>query len=171
MHAPDPAWAQRGEREREFLDTALVEWLVAPVEHVGSTAVPGLRAKPILDLQGAVADLDCALPIATALAPAGWIYVPPELDGRPWRRFFVQVANDHRTAHLHVMTRDEYRWGEQLVFRDALRADPALAQRYGALKRTLAARHAEDREVYTAAKADFIRAVLTQQRRRRPSAT
>ena len=118
-------------------------------------------AKPILDLQAAVADLEeCALPIAEVLAHHGWEYVHPDLDHRPWRRFFVQVINDHRRAHLHVMTPGCPRWHEQLVFRDALRADQALMARCAALKQTLATRHAGDRESYSAAKSDFVRATL-----------
>jgi GrpB-like predicted nucleotidyltransferase (UPF0157 family) len=66
------------------------------------------------------------------------------------------------------MTRSSPRWGEQVVFRDALRADPALAQRYTTLKQSLATRYADDREAYTAAKGNFIRAVLQQQRVRTP---
>jgi GrpB-like predicted nucleotidyltransferase (UPF0157 family) len=164
LHPPDKAWRERGVQAGRLLEAALAAWLVAPVEHVGSTAVPGLPAKPILDLQAAVADLACASRVAATLAPAGWQYVPPELDARPWRRFFVQIADGHRIAHLHLMTRSSPRWDEQVVFRDALRADPALAQRYATLKRSLAARYADDREAYTAAKGNFIRAVLQQQR-------
>ncbi len=62
------------------------------------------------------------------------------------------------------MTPSSPRWGEQVIFRDALRADPALAQRYATRKRSLAARYADDREAYTAAKANFIRTVLYEKR-------
>ena len=86
--------------------------------------------------------------------------VPPDLDQRPWRRFFVKVADGRRSAHLHVMSPDSPRWRQQLNFRDALRADPVLTAEYAALKRTLADQYADDREAYTAAKADFIRSVL-----------
>lgn len=156
----DATWRQRGQRERERLEATLGAWLVAGVEHVGSTAIPGLAAKPILDLQAAVADLQSAPRVAAALASDQWHSVEPDLDGRPWRRFFVKVNDGHRVAHLHVMTRDTARWYEQLAFRDALRADPELVETYAALKRGLATRHAEDREAYTAAKSNFIRAVL-----------
>jgi len=160
LHPPDTGWQQCGERECQRLDAVLGRWLLAPVEHVGSTAVPGVAAKPILDLQAAVADLACAPRIATVLAPTGWHHVPPALDRRPWRRSFVQVIDGHRSAHLHLMTLGSPRWDEQLTFRDALRADRALAQRYAALKQRLVARHADDREAYTTAKSAFIRAVL-----------
>lgn len=160
VHPPDDAWQQRGGQECRRLDATLAAWLVAPVEHVGSTAVPDLPAKPILDLQAAVDDLDCASSVTSALAPAGWHYVPPELDARPWRRFLVKVDGGHRVAHLHLISSRHARWRQQLVFRDALRADPELAQRYAAIKTTLAARHADDREAYTAGKAGFVAAVL-----------
>jgi GrpB-like predicted nucleotidyltransferase (UPF0157 family) len=86
--------------------------------------------------------------------------VPPEIDRRPWRRFFVRVVDGRRVMHLHVMTLECPRWREQVIFRDALRADEKLVERYAALKRTLAAQHADDREAYSAAKSDFVRAVL-----------
>jgi GrpB-like predicted nucleotidyltransferase (UPF0157 family) len=155
----DPEWQRLGEGLRGELDVTLARWLVAPVEHVGSTAVPGLAAKPILDLQAAVADLDCAAAVAEALG-SGWHLVPPDLDARPWRRFLVQVVDDVRAAHLHLLTADSKRWTEQLGFRDALRRDPGLMQRYAALKQALATEHAQDREAYTAAKTDFVSAVL-----------
>ena len=164
LHPPDEVWQHRGEQQCRILNVALAPWLLAPVEHVSSTAVPGLPAKPILDLQAAVFDLEHAPLIAAALAPAGWHHVPPHLDGRPWRRFFVLVVDDRRTAHLHVLTPATERWHEQLAFRDALRADPLLACRYAALKAGLAAEHADDREAYTAGKADFVRAVLARSR-------
>jgi GrpB-like predicted nucleotidyltransferase (UPF0157 family) len=163
VRPPDPAWRERGERERRLLEASLAPWLVAAVEHVGSTAVPGLAAKPILDLQAAVTDLRVAPRIAATLAPVGWHRVAPDLDRRPWRGFFVKVSSDRRVAHLHVMTTDTARWEEQLRFRDALRADPKLVESYAALKTDLAAQHTLDRESYTAAKSDFIRAVVKQQ--------
>ncbi len=158
--APDPGWRERGEQECRLLETSLAPWLVSGVDHVGSTAVPGLAAKPILDLQTMIADLDCAPRIAATLGPAGWHYVDPELDGRPWRRFYVKVNAGRRAAHLHLVTRNSARWHDQLEFRDALRGDPALAGRYATLKWALAAQHPADREAYTAGKADFVDAVL-----------
>ena len=157
----DPQWQRLGAALRGELDLALARWLVAPVEHVGSTAVPGLAAKPVLDLQAAVADLGCAPAVAEAVAGSGWHLVPPEFDVRPWRRFLVQVVvDDARVAHLHLLVGNSERWGEQLAFRDALRAEPGLVQQYAALKRQLAAEHADDREAYTDAKSDFVRSVL-----------
>jgi GrpB-like predicted nucleotidyltransferase (UPF0157 family) len=156
----DPAWALRGEQERDHLEVLLAPWLIARVEHVGSTSIPGLAAKPIIDLQASVTDLAEPGPLAAALAPHHWHYVDPNLDERPWRRFFVKVIGGRRSAHLHVMTPDSPRWHQQIAFRDALRADPILTADYAALKRVLAAKHGDNREAYSAAKRDFVQSVL-----------
>ena len=156
----DPAWADAGAQECARLQRLLQPWRTGAVEHVGSTAVPGLRAKPILDLQAPVRDFDVADAIAAALADHDWHYVPLHVDQRPNRRFYVLVADDHRVAHLHVLETDGERWRDQLRFRDALRADPALRQAYADLKTELAARHHGDREAYTDAKRHFVDEVL-----------
>jgi GrpB-like predicted nucleotidyltransferase (UPF0157 family) len=157
---PDPAWAPRGEQERNQLEGLRAPWLTRRIEHVGSTAIPGLPAKPIIDLQAAVTDLATATPAGAVLAPHGWHLMDPELDQRPWRRFFIKVTDDHRSAHLHLMTTETPRWEQQLAFRDTLRGAPSLTTAYAELKRELATRHANDREAYAAAKADFIHMVL-----------
>jgi GrpB-like predicted nucleotidyltransferase (UPF0157 family) len=157
----DPAWTLRGEYERDRLETLLAPWLIGRIEHVGSTSIPGLVAKPIIDLQAPVADLADADPLAAALAPHDWHYVDPNLDQRPWRRFFVKLTGGRRSAHLHVMTPDSPRWQQQIAFRDTLRADPILTADYAALKRVLAAKHTDNREAYSAAKGDFVKFVLS----------
>jgi GrpB-like predicted nucleotidyltransferase (UPF0157 family) len=158
--APDPAWLERGRRAGQSLDAVLGAVLVCPVEHVGSTAIAGLPAKPILDLLGVVTDLAVAEQVAALLAPEGWHYVPPELDGRPHERFFVQVSDDHRVAHLHLMQAGSPEAGDLVRFRDLLRADRQLAADYADLKTRLADAHRDDRERYTAAKYDFVIDVL-----------
>ena len=162
----DPRWADRARTERERLTRLLAPWLAGGVEHAGSTAVPGLAAKPIIDLMASVSDLDVTVDQAsTRLAADGWHYVPPELDQRPWRRFFVKpdASGQRREEHLHLIQAGHPRWAEQITFRDALRRDGQLAQRYADLKRQLAAEHGHDREAYSAGKARFIAAVLAQQ--------
>jgi GrpB-like predicted nucleotidyltransferase (UPF0157 family) len=91
-----------------------------------------------------------------------WRYVPPELDGRPWRRFFAKVSLDdqHRIAHLHLMSAGAARWDQQLQFRDSLRADPALRDEYAAVKLRLASTYPDDRERYTDEKAAFVTRLL-----------
>ena len=156
----DPKWAQRGQREREHLHELLKPWLAGRIEHVSSTAVPGLAAKPIIDLQAPVPELAVAELIAGVLSAHDWHYVPPELEQRPYRRFFIKVKSGHRAAHLHLLLPDSARWEQQLTFRDTLRTRPDLAHAYGQLKTDLAQRHREDREAYTAGKHRFIQDVL-----------
>ncbi|MCP3798330.1 GrpB family protein [Allokutzneria sp. A3M-2-11 16] len=154
-------WAARAAEERARLIEVLAPWLVEGVEHVGSTAVPGLAAKPIVDLMASVRDhTDDAA--HAPLIDDGWHLVPPELDVRPWRRFFIRPdsAGLHRVAHLHVVSPGHRRWRDQIAFRDALRADTALASEYAELKQRLSADHGADREAYTAGKSEFVGRVL-----------
>jgi GrpB-like predicted nucleotidyltransferase (UPF0157 family) len=164
VRAHDPRLFELAWTEKARLVVVLAPWLVDGVEHVGSTAVPGLAAKPIIDLMASVCDLDAVvLQAGQSLAADGWCYVPPELDsGGSWRRFFVKPdeSGQHRYAHLHLIQVGHPRWAEQIAFRDALRRDDELARRYGELKRRLATEHAEDREAYTDAKGEFVRDVL-----------
>lgn len=150
----DPAWPARAAALIAGLEARLAPWLRGGVHHVGSTAVPGLAAKPILDLMAGVAALDS--PAVAALVGAGWHLVPPELDARPWRRLLVEVTGGRRSAHLHLMIAGSDRWLEQLRFRDRLRASPGLRAEYAALKRRLAGQHRGDREAYSRAKAAFV---------------
>jgi GrpB-like predicted nucleotidyltransferase (UPF0157 family) len=159
---PDQDWPRQAAAERLRLLDLLRPWLADDIHHVGSTAVPGLPAKPILDLLAGVRSLDDAPEIARALAPDDWHHVAPELDGRPWERFFVKVAADRRVAHLHLMDPGTPRWAELLRFRDRLRARPDLAAEYADRKRRLAGDHPDDREAYTRGKAAFVRRVLAE---------
>ena len=98
----------------------------------------------------------------SALDSMNWRHVPPELDGRPFRRFFAKVSPDgrHRLAHLHLMFAGADRWDQQIRFRDALRADPRLRDEYAVVKSRLATSFADDRERYTDEKAVFVKTVL-----------
>ena len=165
----DPRLIELASTEKARLAVLLAPWLVDGVEHVGSTAVPGLAAKPIIDLMASVRDPDEVVDQAgQQLWAAGWWYVPPELDsGGSWRRFFVKPdsSGQHRYAHLHVIAAGQPRWTEQIAFRDALRRDDELAERYADLKRRLAAEHAQDREAYTEGKGEFVRDALGREAR------
>jgi GrpB-like predicted nucleotidyltransferase (UPF0157 family) len=119
-----------------------------------------LAAKPIVDLIAGVGRRDDAPEMARVLAPQEWHFVPPELDGRPWERFFVKVAAGRRAAHLHLLEPGTTRWADRLRFRDRLRAQPELAAEYAELKRRLVREHTNDREAYTEGKAAFVHRVL-----------
>jgi len=156
----DPRLVERARAERDRLARSLASWLVDGVEHGGSTAVPGLAAKPVIDLMASVTDPDAVVAQAgERLAADGWCYVPPELDsGGLWRRFFVKpdASGQRRVAHLQVIQAGHPRWAGQIAFRDALRRDDRLARSYEDLKQRLAAQHAGDREAYTDAKSEFV---------------
>ena len=163
LSAYDPGWPARAAAYAGELRPFLGPWLLSPIEHVGSTSVPGLAAKPVIDLMALVRDLDATVAaVAPALGEQGWRYVPPDLDGRPFRRFLAKVTPDerHRLAHLHLMAPGAARWDQQLRFRDALRARPALRDEYAAVKSGLARVHPGDRERYTDEKATFVVRVL-----------
>jgi GrpB-like predicted nucleotidyltransferase (UPF0157 family) len=156
----DPAWPAQA--------AALIAALTAPfagstaqLEPIGSTAVPGLCAKPVLDLLLGVprlADIEARIPALQAL---GWRYRPEHEAVIPARRYFVRepVAGWPR-AHLNGVVFGGALWRQHLGFRDALRASPALCDAYAALKQRLAAEHALDKAAYQDAKAPFIRQVL-----------
>ena len=155
----DPAWPDRFLEQSRRLAVILQSWLAAPVEHVGSTAVPGLRAKPVVDILAPVASLAQAQSALAPLTADGWLFWPddPNRDHRLW---FLRPSPEARTHHLHVIEHHHPAAHAERAFRDALRRDPALREAYAALKDRLAARHRTDRNAYTEAKGDFVRSVL-----------
>jgi GrpB-like predicted nucleotidyltransferase (UPF0157 family) len=147
----DPGWPAAYAAERERLAPLLGEEV--ELHHFGSTAVPGLAAKPVIDMIALVEDFGA--PIAALVQRGGYQYPPAFNATLTHRRFLCYPTAAHRTHHLHLV--DEPRELERrLRFRDLLRADPALAGEYVALKRVLAERYREDREAYTEAKGEFI---------------
>ncbi|EMA01492.1 GrpB family protein [Haloferax denitrificans] len=157
--AHDPRWREAYEREVERLRPRLCATAENGVrfEHVGSTAVPGLAAKPIVDLLVLVSDRDDAGDIARTLGAAGYEERP---DDVPDRRFFVRGPPDRRTHYLSLTEVGSDCHREQVAFRDALRADDDLAAEYERRKRRLAEAHPDERSQYTAAKSSFVESVL-----------
>jgi GrpB-like predicted nucleotidyltransferase (UPF0157 family) len=148
----DPSWPERARAEATRLELALRPWLAGPVEHVGSTAVPALEAKPTIDLMAPVADLDDARAAFGPLADLDYAHA----SHRPHFHWFCKPSPTVREFHLILIERTHPDWAARLRFRDRLRADPATAAAYVALKRELAARHPDDREAYTDAKSAFV---------------
>jgi len=148
----DSAWPAAFETERERLAPLLPAGV--QLHHFGSTAVPGLAAKPVIDMIALVDDLDA--PIAALVQSGGYQYPAAFNATLTHRRFLCYPTATHRTHHLHLV--DEPRELERrLRFRDRLRADPVLAGKYVALKRALAERYRDDREAYTEAKGVFVK--------------
>jgi len=139
---------------------ALVRGALGPVavrvEHVGSTAVPGLAAKPVIDVQLSVASFDPHDAYAAPLAALGYEY---RTDDEPGHRFFALTSDSgERLVNLHVCRAGSEWERRHLAFRDALRADPDLRDRYEAEKRRVAALHPGDSLAYADAKTPWIRA-------------
>jgi GrpB-like predicted nucleotidyltransferase (UPF0157 family) len=129
------------------------------IEHIGSTAVPGLCAKPVIDVLLGVDALTAAEWHASRLLALGYRYRPEYENEIPDRRYFVRDASAQvPRVHLHVVLQGGRIWRDHLAFRDALHRDPALADQYAQLKTTLAA--TSGKAEYTEAKGPFIRAVL-----------
>ncbi|MGA2163837.1 MAG: GrpB family protein [Solirubrobacteraceae bacterium] len=149
--AYDPSWPLAFEDERKRLAPLLPG---VEIHHFGSTSVPGLAAKPVIDMIALVGELDA--PVAALVADAGYQFPAAFNATLTHRRFLCYPSAAHRTHHLHLVD-DREELDRRLRFRDRLRADPVLAAEYEALKRALAARHREDREAYTDAKAVFIK--------------
>ncbi|MDP1738770.1 MAG: GrpB family protein [Caulobacter sp.] len=157
----DPSWPARFEEEAARLLAILPADLLIDLEHIGSTAVPGLPAKPIIDILATVTDLEAAK--ARSIGPleaagyAFWIE-NPDTD----RLFFVKglpPSAPRRTHHLHIMEAGPGAL-KHIAFCDYLRDHPGEAKRYADLKQDLARRHRTDREAYTAAKSAYIEDVL-----------
>ena len=146
----DPAWATVFERWRERLAGALGKTAVR-IEHVGSTAVPGLVAKPVIDIQVSVPDVDDDQAYVPAIESVGVSFRFREQGHR-----YFRPATGPRTVHVHVCRAGGEWEREHLRFRDLLRADPVLREAYGALKLELARRYRDDRLAYTDAKTAFI---------------
>ncbi len=152
----DPAWPGRFERERDLLRRTIGPLVDGGIHHVGSTAVPGLAAKPVIDVMVGVRSLDEARRSFDPLAEIGYCYWPH----RPWMHWFCKPSPAERTHHLHLIEADHPQFAARLAFRDHLRGHPAATDAYAALKFELAARYRDDRDGYTEAKADFVRLVL-----------
>jgi GrpB-like predicted nucleotidyltransferase (UPF0157 family) len=159
----DPSWPDRFEEERERLDAAIGEWVVGGIHHVGSTAVPGLAAKPVIDILAGVRDLESSRACFDPLERLSYLYAPYRADQMHW---FCKPNPSRRTHHLHLVPVGSERFRDELALRDHLRAHPETASEYAALKRRLASQFEHDREAYTAAKATFIENVLGRRRRR-----
>ena len=152
----DPKWPALASAEIRRIEERLGP-VAARVEHVGSTAVPGLAAKPIMDLQLSVARIDPLEPYREPLERLGYLFVPH--PAFPDFHFFALPAERPRTHHLHVCEAGSEHERRHLAVRDFLRAHPDEAANYGALKGKLAADRPEDRLAYIEGKAPYMAAL------------
>ena len=155
----DPQWVRMYEEEQESLRSSLPADVVTRIDHYGSTAVPGLDAKPVIDILVAVTSFEAAtercIPILLdELGYDGWNWYAGHMA------FFKGYsADDPVKCHIHMAPGD-HPLMDNLLFRDYLRAHPDAAKRYQDLKYRLAEVHKEDREAYTDAKGDFVAEIV-----------
>ena len=166
----DPAWPEQFLRERTHLETCLPADLVKRIEHFGSTAVPGLAAKPIIDILVEVSDLEATKArIVPVLASQGYEYFwrPTHGDDEPpFYAWFIKRGPDGvRTHHIHMVEAHFADHWDRLLFRDYLARHPDVAREYEGIKRRLASAHSRDRVAYARGKREFIDEVTAIARR------
>ncbi len=156
----NPEWYRMFEREKNHLLSCLPHDLVRRIEHFGSTAVPGISAKPIIDILVEVTSLEeTKTNIVPILTAQGYEYFwrPTWGDDVPpfYAWFIKRDSHGHRTHHIHMVEHDFEHW-ERLLFRDYLIEYPVIAKEYETIKVRLAANSSNDRVAYTQAKTEFI---------------
>jgi GrpB-like predicted nucleotidyltransferase (UPF0157 family) len=157
----NPEWAELFELEARRIRT-VCEGKVTIVEHIGSTAIPGMPAKPILDIMPGLASYQDGLKTIGPLKRLGYEYFGE--NGIPGRFYFNFSFEGRSVAHVHIFEIGTENWHRHLIFRDHLRADPAIAAQYAELKKELAASFRNDREAYTNGKSEFINLVVQRAR-------
>jgi GrpB-like predicted nucleotidyltransferase (UPF0157 family) len=174
----DPRWPQMFEDEKARIFAAIGDW-VDEVEHCGSTAVPGLAAKPVIDIYAGLRSWDDREKCVAPLEALGYEYRGEDTQiglifvkltespqpGQTYRGSDGKVR--HRTANLHLLALEHPEWDKHLLFRDYLREDEGLARRYADLKRALAEIHQTDINAYTEAKTEFVDAAIARATGRR----
>ena len=153
----DPRWPEAFTQEMTLLQAVIGPFATGGIHHVGSTAVPGLAAKPVIDILVGVDSLDASVECINLVVPLHYVYAAYRADEMHW---FCKPGPSERTHHLHLVPTDSQRFVHEIVFRDYLRAHEDRAVEYGSLKRRLALEFAYDREAYTQGKTDFVHETL-----------
>lgn len=157
LHAFNPNWAQQYIEEKQQILTAIGPFVLG-IEHIGSTSIEGMKAKPIIDMIVGIHDITAVPQLIQPLQQVQFEYVP-KLEW-PDRAFFRKGLWGQGTCHVHICEINSQQWHEKLLFRDYLRLHAEAARAYASLKEQLAAQYASDRHAYTAHKEPFIRAII-----------
>jgi GrpB-like predicted nucleotidyltransferase (UPF0157 family) len=148
------------QEQQLVLGDALSDLLIRPIEHIGSTSVPGLPAKPIIDMLAIVHRYEhIDHPVLETLSGVGWLPAPEPGDAEARKHSLCYPSVEMRTHHLHIVE-PGWGWRDLLLYRDYLRTHPTAVAEYAALKRRLASADDRDRPRYRAAKAPFIETTL-----------
>ena len=153
----DQSWPSKFEEEKNHLMAIAGTWCYGGIEHVGSTAVAGMVAKPVIDVMFGVKSLGESKPAIEVLVANGYEYWPYKTELMHW---FCKPSDAFRTHHLHLIPYGSPLWLERVKFRDLLRSNASMADDYANLKRELACSYKEDREMYTEKKWPFIQRML-----------
>lgn len=153
----DSVWASEFDKEKRLLQAAIGKY-ASDFQHVGSTAVPDLPAKPIIDIIAIVQDLDIYNEMIKPLEKLGYEFMPERVFED--RVFFPKGPRHNRTHHLSLVTSDSQIYRDNVLFRDYLRSNPSARQKYGKAKIELAKKFPNDRYAYTAAKDKIINQIL-----------
>lgn len=159
----DPQWPLMYEQEKAKILSVTGDWVVA-IEHVGSTAVPGIGAKPTIDILVGVRSLSDAEKCIAPLENIGYEYISEHEARMPWERFFRKGPRGAGTHHLHMQEVNCEDWQRLILFRDYLRTHPDVAKEYYHLKREFAATYGTNREGYNMAKTAFVDSVVARAR-------
>jgi GrpB-like predicted nucleotidyltransferase (UPF0157 family) len=155
----DSEWPQRFEAERAVLERVLAPWLEGGIHHIGSTAIPGIAAKPVIDMMAGVRDLEEARSTFGVLREESYYFTPHREDEA--HHFSKPSSQLPEATHgLHLTQPGSDLWRERLAFRDALHADPSLVAEYEVLKIRLVEEHGDNGAAYTTAKRPFVARVL-----------
>lgn len=153
----NPEWQKLYEAEKEVIQTELKDKIIA-IEHIGSTAIPDMPAKPIIHILVAIQSLADSKTFFTALEKIG--YQHRELPFKSERVFFVKGPEENRQFHLSLVEHNSNEWKDSILFCEYLRSHKDVAQEYADLKVSLAKKYENDRDSYTAAKQKFIRSII-----------
>ncbi len=155
----DLSWPKKFKKEKARL-LSIFSASLSEIQHIGSTAVPGLDAKPIIDMMAAVSSMKVADSLLKPLRQFGYV-TPPDCNLYLHdRRWLLRHRAGHRTHHLHLLLHSSEGWRRTIAFRDTLREHPHLAKAYLAIKVELARTSGSDRNKYIKGKTEFIEELL-----------
>lgn len=155
----DPGWTDIFKNEAELLQTVIPLSNIV-IEHIGSTSVAGLAAKPIIDIMVGFESLNDATISIPSIETLDYRYIPEYEVDLPDRRYFHKPVSPPRNFHLHCTAIHSNFWIKQIAFRDYLRSHPQACADYRQLKESLAKQYHYDRTAYTDAKTGFIERIL-----------
>jgi GrpB-like predicted nucleotidyltransferase (UPF0157 family) len=150
-------WKKIFEEESKLISSTINEFLI-DIQHTGSTAIPGMAAKPIIDIAVAIDSLSNIEKIIQFLQEVGYHYRGEQ--GISGRHLFAKGDEENRTHYLHIMEKNHPEWKNHILFRDYLKSNPKVAKEYERIKRELAKKYESDRGKYTEGKSKFIQKII-----------